>query len=127
MNLNDLIGYVIIGLGLVSLITGYIAKYDNKHKDFWTDLHNGADAIVAELDVVNMSNNDKKTTSTNALIKQMGESGHKHITKTVAQGAIEQAVKRRTPDSYTVNIDTQPVIDEINKVKPVFQDMKAGE
>lgn len=130
MKLDEIVSYVFIALGLVSLISGYIAKYDKKHAQFWNDLHNGADTIVAQFDVLRISNQEKKADATQALMKQMEESGHKHVTETVAQGAIEQAVTRRTPvtdNKINVDIDTKPILDKINELKPVFKDMKAGE
>lgn len=115
INLNDIISYVFIAAGLVSLVAGYMAKYDKKHAQFWTDLHNGADALVAQQDTVSASNPAKKATASAQLVEQMNALGHKHVDLPTAQGAIEQAVTKRKE---------APVVD---KPEPLLDDLKVGE
>lgn len=124
INLKDLISYIVLGAGVVSFLASVMMKYDKKHANLWSDIHNIADAVVAQQAIRNVSNSDKKSDATKELMNQAQKLGHDKITEEVAKGAIEQAVSR-AKDQPVVEIeaDSTPATPEVKPAPSPLDDL----
>lgn len=94
--------YIVVMCFVISKIHDVFEKKEKNVPGKYQGIFDIADMIVAQYDTKDMRLEEKKENATIDLMKQ-AEADGKPITKTVAKGAIEVAVRNRRTDAATTD------------------------